>query len=132
MRNRIFLTHCSAKKNDISVDESVTPDLLYSAAFIQRFIKRCNDKNNKWAIFSDLYGVWFPDVKHPMYDKHPGSVTNEEFKVLLDNFSINLVKYDEIIFYYNPGRFHPIYDKILNETSLKNKVRRITHLSEID
>jgi hypothetical protein len=39
--------------------------------------------------------------------------------------------YSEIYFYHNPGRFHPFYDRLLNRSALKNRVKRITHLSEI-
>lgn len=62
---RIYITHCSAKKNDALKNKMkrVTPDRLYTTIPIQRFMKRCKEKDVKWAIFSDLYGIWFPDIK---------------------------------------------------------------------
>ena len=39
-----------------------------------------------WAIFSDLYGVWFPDVRHPWYEKNPATVTESEFRGLVNDF----------------------------------------------
>jgi len=36
-----------------------------------------------------------------------------------------------IYFYYNPGRFHPIYALLLAQTKLADRVKRITHLWEI-
>jgi len=63
---RIYITHCSAKKND-SLKESkikVTPDALYTATPTVRFIQKCTQLGAKWAIFSDKYGIWFPHEKH--------------------------------------------------------------------
>jgi len=43
---RIYVTHCSAKKDDSLKDtgEAVSPDRLYTAKPLQLFIKRCKDK----------------------------------------------------------------------------------------
>ena len=61
---QIYITHCSAKKDDRCREtrETVTPDLLYTAKPTQRFMERCKATGVRWAIFSDLYGVWFPEV----------------------------------------------------------------------
>jgi hypothetical protein len=67
---RIYVTHCSAKK-DRTLKHSgkkVTPDRLYTAAPLQRFMNRCKEKKVQWAIFSDKYGIWFPHEKHEWYD----------------------------------------------------------------
>lgn len=85
-----------------------------------------------WAIFSDLYGVWFPHAEHEWYEKDPNTVTEEEFKRLLEDFDEKLVNYDEIWFYYNPGRFHPLYQRLLRETKLKDRVKLFTHIREIE
>jgi hypothetical protein len=58
-------------------------------------------------------------------------VSNGEFKILLKNFDKSLKKYDEIWFYYNPGRFHPLYKKLIKTSSLKNRIKLFTHLEEI-
>jgi len=130
---RIYITHCSAKKDDSlkHTGEKVTPDKLYTATFIQRFIKKCKEKNVNWAIFSDLYGVWFPNIKHEWYEKNPDTVTEQEFRNLVNDFDQKLQNYDEIWFYYNPGRFHRLYKRLLQETKLKDRVRLFTHLREI-
>jgi len=130
---KIYVTHCSAKKDDSLrlTAEKVTPDRLYTATPTQRFISRCKEKRVKWAIFSDSYGVWFPDVKHPWYEKDPDTVTEQEFHNLLDDFDQKLRGYDDIWFYYNPGHFHPLYRCLLQETKLRHKVREFTHLREI-
>jgi len=52
--------------------EAVTPDKLYTDAPIQRFMAACKRCDVKWAIFSDLYGVWFPDVTHEWYATRTG------------------------------------------------------------
>jgi hypothetical protein len=84
-----------------------------------------------WAIFSDLYGVWFTNVEHEWYEKSPDTVTDQEFKNLLNNFDDKLEQYDEIWFYYNPGRFHPLYKRLLQETKLRERIRPFTHIGEI-
>ncbi|MHA1237983.1 MAG: hypothetical protein ACTSSJ_01835 [Candidatus Odinarchaeia archaeon] len=101
---RIYISHCSAKKNDAlrSTGEKVTPDKLYTAKPLQRFIQRCKEKKVNWAIFSDKYGVVFHWEKIKWYDKHPSKVTDEEFQSLVDNFVNRLSGHDEIRFYHNP------------------------------
>jgi len=130
---RIYMTHCCAKKDDSLryTGRRVPPDRLYMATPTQRFMDRCKEKQVNWAIFSDLYGVWFPDVEHEWYEKDPDTVTEEEFENLLDDFDDKLQKYDEIWFYYNPGRFHSLYERLLQETGLRDRVTRFTHIREI-
>jgi len=130
---RIYMTHCCAKKDDSLryTGRRVTPDRLYMATPTQRFMDRCKEKQVNWAIFSDLYAVWFPDVEHEWYEKDPDTVTEEEFENLLDDFDDKLQKYDEIWFYYNPGRFHSLYERLLQETRLRDRVTRFTHIKEI-
>ncbi len=130
---RIYITHCSAKKDNSlkNSGKKATPDKLYTATPTQRFMSRCKEKKVNWAIFSDLYGVWFPDIEHEWYEKDPDTVTGQEFRNLANDFDRKLQSYDEIWFYHNPGRFHPLYKKLLRETKLKDKVKRFTHIREI-
>ena len=130
----IYLTHCSAKKDDslINSGKKLTPDKLYTATPIQRFMNKCKEKRVEWAIFSDLYGVWFPHVEHKCYEKDPDTVTEQEFKKLLEDFEEKLVAYDEIWFYHNPGRFHPLYKRLLRKTMLRDKVKLFTHIKVIE
>jgi len=133
-KTRIYITHCSATKNDSLRDTGkiVTPDELYASPKIRCFINECKRTNVKWAIFSDLYGVWFPHVKHEWYEKPPDMVFEEEFQVLLNDFDKKLQKYDEIWFYYNPGRFHSLYRRLLEQSRLKAKVKLFSHYWEIE
>ncbi len=131
---RIYITHCSAKKDDSlrGTGIEVTPDRLYTAIPLQRFVKRCKEMDVEWAIFSDKYGIVFPWERIKWYDKHPNSVTPEEFRSLVENFVEKLSTYDEIWFYYNPGRFHSLYRKLVEEVTKRGlKVRLFSHLSEI-
>lgn len=107
---KIYITHCSAKKNPIfkNTVSKATPDKLYAATPIQRFINQCRNREVSWGIFSDKYGVWFPDIRHEWYEKNPDKVTEEEFNRLVDGFNKVLNQFDEIYFYHNPGRFHDI------------------------
>ncbi len=108
---RIFVTHCSAKKDESlrASGTKVSPDKLYTAKPLQRFINKCKENGKDWAIFSDKYGIIFPMDEIEWYEKHPSMVSEIEYAQLLDNFINRLSDYDEIWFYYNPGRFHPLY-----------------------
>ena len=130
---RIYITHCSAKKDNSlkGRNKKVTPDKLYIATPIQRFINRCKEKGVEWAIFSDKYGVLFPNQEIEWYDKHPSKVTEEEFKKLLDDFNQKLMVYDEIWFYHNPGRFHSLYKRLISETKLKDRIVLFTRIEDI-
>lgn len=131
---RIYLTHCSAKKDDSLRDSSteVPPDVLYAGQRIQAFMRKCRQRGVIWAIFSDKYGIWFPSVSHGWYEKHPGKVTEEEFAELLRDFDFTLQDYDEIRFYYHPARFHPLYEKLLSQSSLTDRMKRFTHVECIE
>lgn len=94
-------------------------------------MNKCKNAKANWAIFSDKYGIWFSDIEHKWYEKDPNKVTDEEFNVLVQDFNTKLKDFDEIWFYYNPGRFHPIYKKLLVNNSLKDKIKMFTYISEI-
>lgn len=134
MGKKIYITHCSAKKDDslCNTNKKVTPDRLYTATPLQRFIERCKKKRVEWAIFSDKHGVIFPWEEIEWYDKHPSKVTAKEFQFLVENFVQRLSEYDEIWFYHNPGRFHPLYKELNRKSKSKGlKVKLFSHLSEI-
>lgn len=133
---RIYITHCTAKKDNSlkGTSRKVTPDGLYTATRTQRFMRRCKQRGLRWAIFSDYYGVWFSDELREWYGDDvgdPNLVTCRKFRQLVENFDERLQAFDEIYFYYNPGRFHGLYKKLLKETGLKNRVVEITHLWDI-
>ena len=75
MNNRIYITHCCAKKNnDLKLSgKKLTPDLLYTATPTKRFMRTCKDMEANWGIFSDKYGVWEYPEKHEWYEKNPDS-----------------------------------------------------------
>jgi hypothetical protein len=130
---KIYITHCSAKKDDSHRNsiKMLTPDRMYLATPTQRFMSRCKEAHVKWAIFSDKYGVWFPEEKHEWYEKDPDTVSEQEFLDLLKNFNERLAKFDEIWFYYNPCRFHPLYARLLKEVKVKAKITLFTHKNQI-
>lgn len=130
---RIYITHCSAKKSQSlkGTSTKVTPDQLYTVAPIQRFMKKCRSRRVRWAIFSDKYGIWFPNEKHEWYEKDPDTVTEHEFKNLVKSFEERLAGYDEIWFYHNPGRFHPLYARLLKDVKVKAKIALFTHKNQI-
>lgn len=131
---RIYVTHCSAKKDDSlkNTDKKATPDRLYTSKQVQRFIQTCKNNKVDWAIFSDKYGVVFPWAKIEWYDKHPDKINEKEFQLLLENFIQRLSGYDEIWFYHNPGRFHQLYRRLLKGAQDRRlEVVPFTHLSAI-
>lgn len=130
---RIYITHCSAKKADVyrGTDTAVTPDVLYTSVKTQCFMRECKAKSVRWAIFSDLYGIWFPEDKHFWYEKKPDSVSECEFRALVADFDKKLNDYQEIFFYRNPGRFHRLYKRVINASRLKNRIVLISRKSDI-
>jgi len=130
---RIYLTHCTAKKDDSlkHTGQKVTPDRLYQGKFIGPFMRTCKQRGVEWAIVSDLYGVWFPDVRHEWYEKDPDSVTDSEFWGLVRDFDEKLEAYDQIWFYRHCGRFHSLYERLLSETRLTDRVTLFSHHYEV-
>jgi len=60
----LYLTYCSAKKRK----GIHTPDNLYISDRISKFINRCTVLDVDWAIFSALYGLFFPREKKKDYN----------------------------------------------------------------
>lgn len=115
---RLYLTYCSGQKDEslISSGERVSPGRLYTSPRIQQFIKVCTNQKVYWAIFSDKYGIWFPNEVHEWYDKHPDEVTNAEFVRLVLQSVNKLRKYD--VFFYaneNDPKFHSLYNQLIDE-----------------
>ena len=131
---RVYITHCSAKKNITLKNRKikVEPNKMYTATPIQRFMNKCKEMDVDWAIFSDNYGIWHPDEKHEWYEKNPNKVNEEEFKKLVVNFDKALGGFDEIWFYNNPGRFHRLYRKLIEASSLKDRIKCFTHIHVIE
>ena len=130
---RIYLTHCTGIKDDSLqfTGQSVGPDKLYTSIPIQRFINRCQEKKVQWAIFSDLYGIWFPQQTHPWYDKHPDTVTKNELDKLVSNFDADLKDFSEIWFYNNPSWFHRLYKTLVKRSSLSVRITLFSSLKNI-
>jgi hypothetical protein len=129
---KIYITHCSAKKADAYREsgEAVAPEKLYTATTILRFIARCSAETVPWAIFSDLYGIWFPEERHVWYEKAPSAVTDSEFSVLLADFDSKLREFDEVWFYY-PGRIHRLHRELIRSSAQAGTVHLFSHLNEI-
>lgn len=49
----------------------------------------------------------------------------------MNDFDTKLESFDEIWFYYNPGRFHSLYARLLERTRLGDRIRRFNHVGEI-
>ncbi len=94
-------------------------------------MEACRTHQVCWAILSDKYGVWFPDVGHEWYEKDPSCVSEPEFARLLEDFDSKLERFEEIWFYHNPGRFHALYKKLLSEAKLRDRISIFSHLREI-
>ena len=109
----------------------MTPDRLYRGKFIEAFIRTCKENGLPGAILSDVYGVWFPHERHEWYEKHPRLVTEREFQELVRDVNEKLDSYDEIHFYRNPGRFHPLYGRLLRETRLRDRITMISSVKQI-
>jgi hypothetical protein len=130
---RVYLTPCCAQKDPAlqGSGKAVTPDKLYMATPTRQFMETCMRCNVSWAIFSDLYGVWFSQVTHEWYEKNPDTLTEAEYETLRKNFDEQLSIFSDIRFYHQPGQLHPFHHRLLRETTLAEKVSLFTHLSEI-
>ena len=130
---RIYLTHCTGIKNDHikGTDKQVHPYELYLSEPFQRFVKHCGEKNVKWAVFSDLYGIWYPEQTHPWYDKNPDTVTKDELDKLITNFDKDLKDFSEIWFYNNPSWFHRLYKTLVKRSSLSDRITLFSSLKNI-
>ena len=62
---------------------------------------------------------------------NPNKVTEKEFDELVRQFDESLRQFDKIYFYYNPGRFHKLYKRLLETSKLKSRINLITHLNDI-
>jgi hypothetical protein len=132
---KIYITYCSARKDDkySANGRPVFPHQLYKGkGRIEPFMNKCMAKGVDWAIFSDKYSVWFPNIRHKWYDKHPDTVTEKEFKKLLSYFDSRLRKYNQIAFYHRgPRPLHGLYRRILKESGLKNRIKVINSVKMI-
>jgi len=130
---RIYLTHCTGLKDEsLRTNKArATPEQFYLSVYTQRFISTCKIQGVRWAIFSDEYGIWFPNIKRSWYDKHPDTVTKKEFAELVRSFDENLMDFSEIWFYNNPSWFHPLYQRIISTSKLNSRIRKFSHLKEI-
>ena len=59
-------------------------------------------------------------------------VSETRFRALVANFDERPQPFKEIYFYYNPGRFHPLYKSLLVKGRLRDRVSEITHLWDIE
>ncbi|XGV94486.1 MAG: hypothetical protein ACAF41_17230 [Leptolyngbya sp. BL-A-14] len=133
MTMKIYLTHCSAEKDNAlkGTNIATTPDKLYTNPELQAFMQRCLHQRVAWAILSDRYGVWFPDVKHEWYEKHPATVTELEAQQIVAQFDRDLQGYDEIYFFVWAETFHPFYQTVLSATKLAGRVTQFSDLQMI-
>ena len=130
---KIYLTHCAAEKSSVAKEsgEAVAPDQLYTNSGVVEFMETCKRANMSWGILSDLYAVWLPDEKHVWYEKHPDTVTKEEFDKIVHDFDAKLEGFDEILFYVRKDSFHPFYRRVLDATKHSSKVQTFDEVSLI-
>jgi len=127
---KIYITYCSAKKNDELKDSGVfaIPEQLYTSERIQSFMSKCKELNVPWAIFSDMYGIIFPNEKIKWYDKHPNDVTDDELEGLVRNCLERLKDYDIIYFYYQGG-LNYLYQRVIVKLT---KLRRVKIINDLE
>lgn len=68
-------------------------------------MRQCKAKNVRWAIRSDLYGIWFPEIRHEWYEKDSDTVTDAEFSALLRDFDAKLMAILRFTFATIPADF---------------------------
>lgn len=129
----IYLTYCTWDKDDQYriTGEKIAPNRLYQSRRIHSFVTTCKERYVEWAIFSDLYGVWFPDEQHEWYDKSPETVTKEEFIRLVDDFDRTLSEYQKIGFYVRHDTFHNLYKELVSQSRLVDRIEIFEDLSKV-
>ncbi len=124
----LYVTYCAKHKNDFlkGMNVKVKPDQLYISSRIVEFVNYCKQRKVDWAIFSDLYGLWFPNKKHEWYEMPPDFVTADDLILLLKDFLKRTKRYD-IIYFYHPAKWplHPVYQKVIEAS---DKVKLISIL----
>jgi hypothetical protein len=124
--SQVFFTFCSASKNDTlrGTTAGVSPEELYTSRRVQSFIDRCKSSGVRWAIFSDQYGVWFPEIRHPWYERSPDDAI-ADFPRLLSDFDEKMKDFAAIHFCPGVGgpRLHRMYRRLVSESRWKDRVR---------
>ena len=130
---KFYLTYCSWSKDDTlkETGESVTPDRLYTSDRIKLFVKRCRERNAEWGIFSDYCGILFAHNAMHWYDLHPDLVRPEDLPAMIEKFEQSLAPYEEIAYYYDPATLHPLYQYIVNQSRIKDKVTWFSDFAEM-
>lgn len=130
---RIYLTHCSREKLPAAKRDGLEypPDELYTDPGLQAFIARCRERGQAWAILSDRYGVFFPQEKHPYYEKPPADVTAAEEAEITRGFHAQLSEYDQIWFFTRSETFHSFYERVARNGALAGRVVVFDNLERI-
>lgn len=130
---RIYLTHCSKEKSLEARANGlpVPPDILYTEAGIQEFMTACKHAGVNWAILSDKHGVFLPGDRHVYYEKPPATVTPDEELVIIHQFEQKLSGFDETWFFVRSETFHPFYERVLNSSSLHDRITIFKDLNSI-
>jgi hypothetical protein len=131
---RIYLTHCSKEKSATAKASggSFSPLELYTEEGIQQFMNTCTHRGVNWAILSDHYGIFLPSDRRTYYEKPPATVTPAEEMVIIHQLEQRLSSYDEIWFYVRPETIHPFYERVLQSSSLHDRIILFQDLSVIN
>ncbi len=116
--NARYATRCCAIKTDLP---RAKPKDFYLSDEVQIFIKFCINNDFRYAILSDKYGVHFDDEEKDIYDIHPSSLKEDDFKKLGQIIKQRCTeKGIDTIYYYNTSRLMSIpYFKMLYYSGLK-------------
>lgn len=132
----IYITYCSGSKDNslAGTGRKVTPDQLYASGRIQEFVNQCRSVGVRWAIFSDHYGVWFSDEEREWYGDDvgdPNRVTDEKYRMLVQDFDSKLASFEKILFYYRTDTFHPLHRRLVADSRHKDRITLTTELEAI-
>jgi hypothetical protein len=130
---RIYLTHCSKDKSVAAKESGIKlpPDQLYTDEGLVTFMECCKSTGVTWAVLSDRFGVFLPTDQHEYYEKHPGTVTDEEETQIRLDLEQKLVGYQEIWFYIRPATIHPFYERVLRASALQQRLTFFSDLSQV-
>ncbi len=130
---RIYLTHCSKEKSLTAkeIGLKLPPDQLYTDESLVAFMERCKSSGVAWAVLSDRFGVFLPTDQHEYYEKHPGTVTEEEENIIRLDLEKKLDAYQEVWFYVRPATIHPFYERVLRDSNLHPRLTFFSDLNQV-
>jgi hypothetical protein len=113
----LWTTRCSRTKNGVHCG---TPKELYTSPVNRYFYRRMEERDLRYGVLSDKYGLHFDDEKLPCYDIHPSILSQHDKEWLgqLIRDKALAQGFTQIIFYSPSPLMSAPYFEMLHHSSL--------------